>query len=151
MNQLIQRYEKDLEYFQCKHLRYPVIILIDNDDGAKSIINTVKKKFNICISHETTKPFYPLCHNLYLVKIPEGDKLNKPTSDIEDLFDAKWLKTKIDGKSLNRSNNPCRENEYGKQIFATRVILPNVDKIDFSRFTKLLDRLVGVLDHYKAP
>lgn len=151
LNKLIQSYEKDLKNFQFKPLRHPVIILIDNDDGAKSIIRIVKSKFGIGISNETIKPFYHLCHNLYLVKTPEGDNLNKPMSDIEDLFDAKWLEKEIDGKSFNRSNKSSGESEYGKQVFATEVILPNVDRMDFSRFTKLLDRLVEVLDHYQAP
>ena len=60
LNKLIQSYEKDLKNFQFKPLRHPVIILIDNDDGAKSIIRIVKSKFGIGISNETTKPFYHL-------------------------------------------------------------------------------------------
>ena len=151
MNKLIQSYEKDLKNFRFKPLRHPVIVLIDNDDGAKGIFNAIKKNFLLSVSHESAEPFYPLCDNLYLVKTPEGSKPKKSMSDIEDLFDEQYLKTKVDGKSFDRSNKHGGENKYGKQIFATRVILPNIDKIDFSRFTKLLGRLVEVLDHYKAP
>lgn len=151
LRKLIHSYETNLEDFRFKPLHHPVIILIDNDGGATPIFQTIKNDFDISISHGTTESFYHLHHNLYLVKTPEGSSPKERMSDIEDLFDEELLKTKINGKSFNRSNKPCRENEYGKQIFAARVILPNVDKIDFSRFTKLLDRLVEVLDHYKAP
>ena len=150
-SKLIHPYETNLKNFRFKPLRHPVIVLIDNDDGATSIFRTIKNDFDISISHETTESFYHLRHNLYLVKTPEGGKPKKFMSDIEDLFDEQWLKKKVDGKSFDRSNKHSGENKYGKQIFATRIILPNIDKIDFSRFTKLLDRLVEVLDHYKAP
>lgn len=149
-SKLIHPYETNLKNFQFKPLRYPVIILIDNDSGATSIFKTIENDFDISISHETTESFYYLCHNLYLVKTPEDSKSKKSMSNIEDLFDEQWLKTKVNGKSFNRSNKPSGENKYGKQRFATEVILPNVDEIDFSRFTKLLDRLVEVLDHYQA-
>jgi hypothetical protein len=34
--------------------------------------------------------------------------------------------------------------------FARKVVEPNSDKIDFSGFAPLLDRIVAVLDHHAA-
>ena len=95
LSKLIHPYETNLEGFRFKLLHYPVIILIDNDDGATPIFNTIKNDFDISISHKTTESFYHLHHNLYLVKTPEGSSPKEPMSDIEDLFDEEWLKTKI--------------------------------------------------------
>ena len=52
-------------------MKHPVIVSIDNDDGATQIFNLLKsKKFGITISHATDLPFYHLGGPLYLVKTP---------------------------------------------------------------------------------
>jgi RNA-directed DNA polymerase len=60
------------------------------------------------------------------------------------------LNTVVDGKTFDPNKEHQAEGKYGKLIFAERVVRPNADSIDFSGFAPLLDRIVAVLDHYKA-
>jgi RNA-directed DNA polymerase len=87
---------KRFEYVPCA---YPVIMLIDNDDGAKEIFSVVKNVGGPTITLDTLDPFYHLFLNLYLVKTPEPGGGNK--SCIEGLFDPALLKTIIDGKTFD--------------------------------------------------
>ena len=140
IKQFIPTYEKTINSFKFRPLAHPVIILIDNDDEGKKVFNIdiIKDKFKRGISLKTSEPFYYLHENLYLVKTPENGKDGK--SCIEDLFDQELHETIIDGKTFNT---------YSKTVFAKKVVIPNADKIDFSKFGKLLDRIVAVLDDYE--
>lgn len=101
-NHFIETYKKNIDSFKCKPLAYPVIVLIDNDEGANTVFKAVKKGSKINnISQKTTKQFYHLHENLYLVKTPENG--TDPKSCIEDLFDPELLKTPIDGKTFDFS------------------------------------------------
>ena len=126
---------------------HPVILLIDNDTGARCIFNVMKNNFEIDISFETDRPFYHLRDNLYLIKTPP--KGNDLKSQIEDLFDPKWLKFTIREKIFNLSNKKDPDRVYGKAIFANEVVIPNAHMIDFSKFGILLDSIVAVLNDYK--
>ena len=144
---LIKTYEDELKSFKVKPFAHPVILLIDNDDGAARIFKVVKEQNEIDILHKDTQPFYHLQANLYLIKTPEKD--GALTSCIEDLFDPKWLEFTIREKTFNLSNKNGQDRVYGKAIFANEVVIPNAHKIDFSKFGILLDRIVAVLNDYK--
>ena len=133
---------------QIKHtpLKQPVILLIDNDDGAKPVFSAVKSKFHVTAELKTTLPFYHLCHNLFLIKTEE--KGTSGISRIEDCFLPSVLATKLEGKSFNPSDKIDPATEYGKAAFAEKVVRPDAGKIDFSQFTTLLDRMVSVIDEY---
>ena len=143
----ISTYKKTIESFKFKPLAYPVIALIDNDPGAKDIFRVVKNMFNVHISYNTCKPFYYLCYNLYLVKTPENGADSK--SCIEDMFDQEWRTYPVDGKTFDPSREHTADGKYGKVVFAKQVVMPNADRIDFSKFRKLLDRTLEVLDDYE--
>ena len=82
------------------------------------------------------------------MKTPENGKDGK--SCIEDLFDPKWFKFCVDGKTFDPSKKHNKDsNTYSKTVFAKKVVIPNADKIDFSKFGKLLDRIVAVLGDYE--
>ena len=146
LKHFIANYKRMVESFGHAPLAYPVILIIDNDDGAEGIFKVVKTSGGPPISHTSTKPFYHLFANLYLVKTPESDET--PKSCIEDMFDAGILKTVIGGKTFDPHKEHAAEGKYGKHVFAEKVVKPNVDTIDFSAFTKILDRIVAVLQHY---
>ena len=141
---ILKNYKKDINSFKFQPLAYPVIILIDNDQGARDIFSMVKKRFEI----KTTKSFYHLHKNLYIVTTPENGKKSK--SCIEDLFDPELLKTRLDGKTFDFSKKNKADDKHGKTVFATQVVRQNADKINFSGFEKLLDRIIAVLDHYEG-
>ena len=69
---------------------------------------------------------------------------------METFFPAAVLATKLGGKTFDPDKEHDAPGKYGKMAFAMKVIEPNSDKIDFSGFTPLLDRIVAVLDHHAA-
>ncbi len=129
-----------------KHLpmAHPVILVLDNDDGLKSISSTVRKNFDISITRTSTDDFYAITKNLYLIKTLETNG----QSCIEDLFPAEWTNKRLNEKKFNHSGSIDPQTEYGKEVFAKSVVKPNSHKIDFSGFDPLLNRIVAVLDHY---
>ena len=79
-----------------------------------------------------------------MVKTPESNG----ESCIEDMFPKEWLATKLKGKKFNPKNKINPNKEFGKEVFAKSVVKPNAEKIDFSGFDPLLNRIVAVIDHY---
>jgi RNA-directed DNA polymerase len=128
-------------------MKHPVIVLIDNDDGATQIFKLLQgKKFGATIGLATDLPFYHLGGNLYLVKTPIKGADNE--SCPEDFFDPTLLATKIDGKTFNPDKEHDAPGEFGKVIFAERIVRPKASTIDFSGFDPLLTRIEAVLDDY---
>lgn len=137
-----------------KPLKHPVIILLDNDDGLTPVASTLKKNFDVSINLKSTCDFYHIAYNLYLVKTPEKDGRN---TCIEDLFTKEWQDHKLNGKTFKPEKKTKKDKEnspfdptkhYSKQVFAKSVIKPNANKIDFSGFDPLLERIVKVIDNY---
>jgi RNA-directed DNA polymerase len=127
-------------------LAHPVILLIDNDDGAKGVFSAAKASAGQQISFASSEPFYHLFANLYLVKTPEINEDSK--SRIEDFFDPELFKTEINGKTFDPNKKYGAADSYSKVVFAEQVIKPRADNIDFSGFAPLLDRIVAVLQDY---
>lgn len=134
--------------FKHAPMRYPVILLIDNDDGANPIFSAIKSKFHITADFKTDLPFYHLWKNLFLVKTPA--KGANGISFIEQCFAPALMHTLIDGKQFNPDKQHNAPNEYGKLVFAEQVVKPNVSKIDFSGFLPLLERIVAAIDRYDS-
>lgn len=145
-NSFIVNYRKNLKPFKAKVARYPVILLIDNDSGAKSIFE--------CIKNVTKKPcdgkddFYLVVDNLYVIPTPRGD--NDSATMIEDFLPSKWRNEKLGGKILNLSGNLDTDKEYGKALFAEHVIKRNRKDVDFSGMTPILDRIQKVIDDFST-
>jgi RNA-directed DNA polymerase len=125
-----------------------VILVIDNDDGAKGVFNVVKSSGGPVISLTWKEPFYYLFANLYLVKTPE--MYPDPVSCIEDFFNPELFKTKINGKTFDPKKKHGASDKYGKFVFAEHVVKPKADTIDFSGFSPLLNRIVAALQDYET-
>jgi RNA-directed DNA polymerase len=137
----IHSYRKELKRFKAPGQLHPVIILIDNDDGAKSIYSTINKITKE--QHTREEPFIHVFGNLYVVPTPlNGAK----TSEIEDSFDQEALAIQLSGKPFSRVDNFDRNTHYGKADFAYKVVAKNAGTINFSGFTAILDRIVDVID-----
>jgi RNA-directed DNA polymerase len=139
-------YEKIVGEYKHAPCAFPVILLVDNDDGAKDLFATLKANYNVTISRSTTNAFYHLCRNLYLIKTPE-----LPTGApgcIEDLFDPALRKTRVGGKSFDPARKRGDLGTYSKQVFAEKVVKPQAAAINFDRFEPLLARIVAVLDDH---
>jgi len=133
--------------FKYRPMGHPIIVLIDNDDGAKGIFNLLKAKpFGIAIGLNIDSAFYHLSGPLYLVKTPI--KAAEHASRIEDFFNPTLLATKIGEKIFNPEKEHEAEGEYGKVVFAEKVVRPNAHAIDFTGFEPILTRIEAVIADY---
>ncbi len=141
--QFIRSYRRELKRFKAPGQSHPVIILIDNDDGASSVYSTIKEITKVKPNGE--EPFIRVCANLYVVPTPLN---GTNASAIEDSFDQATLAIKLGGKPFSPSNDFDRKTQYGKADFAYEVVAKNANSINFSGFTKILDRIVDVIDEH---
>lgn len=146
---LLKHYYADLtERIKAPAPKHPVIILIDNDAGAKDIygaISGITKKPRP-VGNE---PFIYIAGNLYVVPTPLTPT-GGPTA-IEDFFDEATLKEKLGIKTFSRAKKLDETKEYGKTAFAREVIDKKALTIDFDRFSLILDRVAMVIAHYSFP
>lgn len=146
LKSFMDSYAAQLQRFRYRPLHHPVIVLIDNDDGAAEIFSMLKKRYGIAVDLKSTKPFYHVTHNLYLVKTIESADNGK--SSIEDAFEQSVRDTVLDGKKFNPNKKHKADGEYGKQVFAEKVVRAQAATINFKGFAPLLDRLVAAVDDY---
>jgi RNA-directed DNA polymerase len=144
LKNFIRLYAAELARFKAPGKFHPVMVLIDNDDGATRIYNTIKELTGI--KPTGAEPSIHVAGNLYVVPTPL--LAAKKQSMIEDFFDAPTLKTLYKGMPFDPSNTFNSGTHYGKTDFAYRVIRPNADKIDFDGFKAILDRFVDVIDEH---
>ncbi|MDO7837097.1 retron Ec67 family RNA-directed DNA polymerase/endonuclease [Sphingobium sp. HBC34] len=147
LKSIILDYYRLLPKIQHRPMAFPVILVLDNDDGLQHIVSTIKKCFGVTISKQTTAPYYHLTDNLYVVKTPESGDTD---TCIEGLFPVDWLNKELNGKVFNPNKKHGAQGEYGKADFADKVVRPNAADIDFSGFAFLLDRIVAAQNHHMA-
>jgi 5S rRNA maturation endonuclease (ribonuclease M5)/predicted DNA binding protein len=138
---LIQSYQQYMMPFKGTGKKQPVIMLVDNDDGAECIRRKLQDK-------DFTKPFIYHLENLYVVPIPLTSSAKKAA--IEDLFEKNVLEIVLDGKTFNRNEKIDQDKEYGKMPFAKKVVEANQEKIDFSGFEQVLNRFRSVIIDYNG-
>ena len=142
LNTFIVAYKKETNRFTGPGLTNPVVILYDNDTGAKRIWNTIE---NVSKAMPTgAERFVHVTKNMYAVPTPGGP------SKIEDFFDATIKATVVDRKTFNDGKDFEVDKHYGKKIFAHKVVRPRADTIDFTGFRPLLTNLVAVINAHKA-
>ncbi|QND49778.1 RNA-directed DNA polymerase [Rhizobium lusitanum] len=145
LKNLLGEYRKRISGFKFGGTQ-PVIILVDNDDGAKAFFSTLGSITKTKVSG--TDPFYYVYANLYAVPIPPT---GNPVTAIEGLFEPALLNTIYDGKKLDLTNKePDGSKFYSKHTFAKNVVRPNQDKIDFKGFEPLLTAIDHVMADYAA-
>ncbi len=146
LSNFIGAYKTETKHFAGPGLTEPVVILYDNDDGAKSIRKTIKNVSNVMPTG--AEPFVHVIKNLYAVPTPLG--ASGTPSKIEDFFDASIKATVIGGKAFHAGDGFDTDKHYSKKIFAHKVVRPKADTIDFSAFRPLLTNLVAAINKHKA-
>ncbi|MGU3428505.1 retron Ec67 family RNA-directed DNA polymerase/endonuclease [Enterobacter hormaechei] len=151
LKDFIVGYEKKTNAFKTIAEQKPVIIVLDNDSGSggsNGIFQTlIGKAFpNITLSKDELRnqKWTWVTKNLYLIFTPLNG-LND--SSMEDLFHSSVLQTKLGGKVFNRTNAKCKDNEYGKEFFATGVVLKQRKAINFSNFNYIFESITEIIDH----
>ncbi|MBS0233010.1 MAG: retron Ec67 family RNA-directed DNA polymerase/endonuclease [Proteobacteria bacterium] len=153
IGKLVATYAKEISAFG-RPSAFPIIILIDNDDGSKKSIFKVAKdaakatlKKDIEISIESNDCWHHLGDNLYLVKVPHGG--SKSPKSIEELFPEKWLKFSVDGKIFDPSKKHGDHTSLGKVAFAKKVVETHAGEIDFGGFDSLFSLIEGAIADYR--
>jgi hypothetical protein len=125
--------------------RHPVIVLVDNDSGAKDIygaISGIAKK-----PRPTGKEqFIHVVGNMYVVPTPLGS--GGARTAIEDFFDNTTLSEKLGTKTFSRDAKLDTTKHFGKAAFAREVVEKKASSIDFSGFSRILDGVVAVMADY---
>jgi retron-type reverse transcriptase len=144
--------KKEPRGFKFRPMAFPVIVVLDNDDGLAPIASTIKQNFDVQFSTTTVDDFYHVTGNFYVVKTPEiiAPSTKAKSTYIEQLFPQTWLDAELNGKKFSPKNDIDTNHEYSKEVFAKSVIKPNARNIDFSGFSPLLTRIVKVLRHHAA-
>jgi RNA-directed DNA polymerase len=146
LSKFIAAYKKETKEFTGPGLVEPVVILYDNDDGAKKIRNTIKENSNVTPTGD--EPFVHVIKNLYAVPTPFGAA--RTPSRIEDFFDVSIKSTMIDGKTFNPGDGFDKDKHYSKKVFAHKVVRSKADTIDFTGFRPLLTNLTAAINKHKA-
>ena len=142
-------YEKYMKPFKGEGRRHPVIMLIDNDSGAEEIKNKLENKLENKIPKEDfSRKLFWFAENLYIILIPSPN--DEEGVAIEDLFEKEVLGTEVDGKTFNREPKIDPKTEYGKIIFAEKVVKVNQGKINFDGFKEVFNRLKEVVSDYSS-
>ncbi len=141
----ITNYRKDTERFEAPGQKKPVIVVYDNDKGANAIRGSIK---GAGVSVKGTEPFVHVFKNLYAVPTPPVK--GKSESAIEDFFPAEVRATRVDGKTFNPAKEIDVDKEYGKSVFAQKVVRDRATSIDFAGFRPLLINLEAVIKTHAA-
>lgn len=151
LKEFIVAFEKKTGAFKEIVNQKPVIVILDNDSGsggAKGIFDTlIGKAFpNITLTKDELRnqKWTWVTKNLYIIFTPLNGLKD---SSMEDLFHSSVLQKTLGGKVFNRTNNKCKDNEYGKEFFATGVVLKQRKTIDFSKFNYIFESISEIIDH----
>ena len=143
----LKGYKYNYDKIKVEGTKQPIILLIDNDDGAHGkggIYTAIKEALKLKDKPNGDETSYSVYENLFVIPTPktkEGE-----STMVEDFFEEKVLKTKLNGKTFNPSNTGFdKTKEYGKYYFATQVIKKKKDKISFEGFVPILKRISDVL------
>jgi len=139
---LMNKYEKKMKIFKGQGKKYPVIILVDTDDAANGIKNRIIKQLKIS-NDLNSSIHYNFIDNLYIIFVSgEKDKV------IEDLFDTVTLNTKLNGKVFSRAKKINTEKEYGKIVFAKKIIKLKQKEINFDGFKPIFNKFQLIINEY---
>ena len=147
----VSKYSEALKRYSHTPFLHPVIFVVDNDTGGKKLFGKASTPGGGKVDFDTLPIWHRMDHNLYLLRTPPrlGNTGSKTAmTDMEDLFDAATLATRLDGKAFDRTKKPGDATTYGKAMFADRVVKPGVAQIDFTSFVPMLEAINEIIDDY---
>jgi RNA-directed DNA polymerase len=140
--QLIKFYRKEInKKFFSGGGHQPLIFVVDQDDAWKSFKEQMKPK---SLGAGADPNCFLVAPKIYVVRTPLA---GGGSSKIEDLFPAAILATRVDGKNFNPEKNFNADKEYGKMVFAHKVVVPNAPTIDFAGFNPMLTSIAAAIAH----
>lgn len=146
LKNLMCSYKREWKKCLAGHRNQPVILLIDNDDGSKGLFSAATNVKGASVIR--TDAFTRICHNLYVVPTPLT--LLGGHTMIEDFFPKAVRHETLNGKKFNPGKTFDAATEYGKYLFAEKIVRANQAKIDFRKFEPILKRLVAAVQDYAS-
>jgi retron-type reverse transcriptase len=146
LNNLLTHYRNRIRTFK-DDASQPVIIVVDNDSGAKTIFSHIYHLNKKAGPVDGSKQFYHIYENLYVVPVPKVAGADTP---IEKLFEKKLLSKVWNGKSLDLTGDKDASKYYFKNDFAVHVVKKGGASVKFDGFDPLLQALVAVKLDYAA-
>jgi RNA-directed DNA polymerase len=150
----IGKFDRHFQFYKAPKPQHPVIMILDNDKGPKDLLNKVVQ-LDSAVVYPITVPknnirdaeYIHVMHNLYIVLTP---KLAGNPTEIEDLFDLATRQIQVSNKSFNPKKDFDKATEYGKEIFANKVIKANKRNVNFDGLKPVLNRVVAAITHYDS-
>lgn len=149
LKNFIGNYSERLKAIGANSFASPVIIVVDNDNGAKKgkLNSVVKSASGSKIPIDGSKDFYCVSHNLYIVYTPRladgGDTM------IEDFLPVAAKTQKLGNKTLELDDKKLDDKKnYGKVLLAEQIVSRQKAQIDFSGFLPLLNRISKAIEHF---
>lgn len=151
---LLNIYEENINKFRRSENNFPVIMILDNDKGAKSIKKKIKLKeekkdekykiYNNIEDISGNEAIYFYTKNLYILIIPK-----EKGKAIESFFDSTVFSTLINGKKFDPEKAHGDETSYAKYMFADKVVRANQQNINFDKFKEIFDDIRFIIEDYK--
>ena len=142
---LPNEYNKSTKKFMSCNPMYPIVVILDNDNKARQVINNSSKN-KIWGEIDDLDDTYFIEPNLYVTMIPPLE--NRKETIIEDYFPEEVLKREYRGRKFILIDN---DNGYDKNTFAEKIIKPMAKKNekDFLQFKEILGKIERILDIYQ--
>lgn len=141
----IGNYKQLTAKFTAPGLQHPVIVVYDNDSGAKAIRGAIKSVTRTAVRGDES--YVHVHRNLYAVPIHLD---GKDEVRVEDCFDEATKAIVVAGKTFSGQGNFDTTKHYGKKVFAHAVIRPNAATIDFAGFRPTLRNLAAAITAHQA-
>ena len=143
---LLEGYFKDRVKFRAPMGKYPVIFIVDNDKGGRTVFSKVGGLFKKQITGN--EPFVRVFANLYIVPLPK--KKDSEDCSIEDLFSAADIQKGLDGKPFNFSNKDVDRTQFAdKANFAYDFVAKEALNLNWHGFHPLLQNICAVFNDYR--
>lgn len=158
LKDFIGSFEASSKFYKAPKPQHPVIIVLDNDEGPKGLLNyivgfkSIKPKLfppTLDLKTDIRKAtFIHVVNNLYIVLTPLN--LKGEFTDIESLFDDEARLKQYKGKCFNTAEKREKKVDLSKDSFANHIIKAQKGSINFDGLRPLLDRVVAAMNHYDA-
>jgi RNA-directed DNA polymerase len=140
---LIRAYFADHSKFKAPRGAHPVLVIVDDDSGGKTVYKNIKDTFKLDV--DRTKPFTRIFANLYVIPVSLPGMAE---TSIEDLFSPVDIAKGLNGKPFDFSKDADPTMTFGKDAFAYQFVAKNADDLDWTNFQPLLNNICDALVDY---
>ncbi|AVH50369.1 MULTISPECIES: retron Ec67 family RNA-directed DNA polymerase/endonuclease [Acinetobacter] len=129
----------------------PCLIIVDGDKAGNDVIKTARSEFsktfkainNVSLNLSAKLEFFHIFENLYILQLPKDQV-------IEDFYDTTVTGSLIGTRTYNSSNNKFDLTKYyGKKELLEKIIFPNQNTINFSKFDLIFNTIFHIqIYHY---